>query len=105
MKCYDFDWQINEFMIYCRSTQLRDRTMYSYIKRTPLAKSSWKYTRHLKKSVAWCGTLFFCLARRGSHTKKLKQTRSWCIIGKKGGSLWRKNVSTRWISSGFICAL
>ena len=30
MKCYDFDWQINEFMIYCRSTQLRDRTMYSY---------------------------------------------------------------------------
>ena len=30
MKCYDFDWQINEFMVYCRSTQLRDRTMYSY---------------------------------------------------------------------------
>ena len=30
MKCYDFEWQINEFMIYCRSTQLRDRTMYSY---------------------------------------------------------------------------
>ena len=30
MKCYDFDWQINEFMIYCRSTQLRERTMYSY---------------------------------------------------------------------------
>ena len=24
MKCYDFDWQINELMIYCRSTQLRD---------------------------------------------------------------------------------
>ena len=22
MKNYDFDWQINEFMIYCRSTQL-----------------------------------------------------------------------------------
>ena len=30
MKNYDFDWQINEFMIYCRSTQLRERTMYSY---------------------------------------------------------------------------
>ena len=30
MKCLDFDWQINEFMIYCRSTQLRERTMYSY---------------------------------------------------------------------------
>ena len=30
MKCYDFDWQINEFMVYCRSTQLRERTMYSY---------------------------------------------------------------------------
>lgn len=22
MKCYDFDWQINEFMVYCRSTQV-----------------------------------------------------------------------------------
>lgn len=22
MKNYDFDWQINEFMVYCRSTQL-----------------------------------------------------------------------------------
>lgn len=30
MKNYDFDWQINEFMVYCRSTQLRERTMYSY---------------------------------------------------------------------------
>ena len=30
MKNFDFDWQINEFMIYCRSTQLRERTMYSY---------------------------------------------------------------------------
>ena len=27
MKNYDFDWQINEFMIYCRSTQLRERTI------------------------------------------------------------------------------
>ena len=23
MKCLDFDWQINEFMVYCRRTQLR----------------------------------------------------------------------------------
>ena len=30
MKNYDFDWQINEFMIYCRSTQLREHIMYSY---------------------------------------------------------------------------
>ena len=30
MKNYDFDWQINEFMVYYRSTQLRERTMYSY---------------------------------------------------------------------------
>ena len=29
MKCLDFDWQINEFMVYCRSTQLRERTMYA----------------------------------------------------------------------------
>ena len=30
MKNYDFDWQINEFMIYCRSTQLREKSMASY---------------------------------------------------------------------------
>ena len=30
MKCLDFDWQINEFMIYCRSTQLREKSMASY---------------------------------------------------------------------------
>ena len=30
MKCLDFDWQINEFMVYCRSTQLREKTMSSY---------------------------------------------------------------------------
>ena len=30
MKCLDFDWQINEFMVYCRSTQLREKTMASY---------------------------------------------------------------------------
>ena len=30
MKCYDFDWQINEFMIYCRSTQLRERNLLHF---------------------------------------------------------------------------
>ena len=25
-----FDWQIDEFMIYCRSRQLREKTMNSY---------------------------------------------------------------------------
>ena len=25
-----FDWQIDEFMVYCRSRQLRDKTMLSY---------------------------------------------------------------------------
>lgn len=30
MKCLDFDWQIDEFMVYCRSTQLREKTMKSY---------------------------------------------------------------------------
>ncbi len=30
MKCLNFDWQINEFMVYCRSTQLREKTMLSY---------------------------------------------------------------------------
>ncbi len=30
MICLDFDWQIDEFMVYCRSTQLRERSMKSY---------------------------------------------------------------------------
>ena len=30
MKCLDFDWQINEFMFYCRSTQLREKSMARY---------------------------------------------------------------------------
>lgn len=30
MNCLDFDWQINEFMVYCRSIQLRDKTTKSY---------------------------------------------------------------------------
>ena len=30
MKCLDFDWEINEFMVYCRSTQLREKSMASY---------------------------------------------------------------------------
>ena len=30
MKSLDFDWQINEFMVYCRSTQLREKSMASY---------------------------------------------------------------------------
>ena len=30
MICLDFDWQIDEFMVYCRSSQLRPKTMQSY---------------------------------------------------------------------------
>lgn len=30
MKNLDFDWQSNEFMLYCRSIQLREKTMGSY---------------------------------------------------------------------------
>ena len=30
MKCLDYDWQTNEFMLYCRSTQLREYAMLSY---------------------------------------------------------------------------
>lgn len=30
MNCLDFDWQINEFMVFCRSTQLREKTLNSY---------------------------------------------------------------------------
>lgn len=29
MICLDFDWQIDEFMVYCRSTQLRPQRMKS----------------------------------------------------------------------------
>ena len=28
--CLDFDWQTNEFMLYCRTSQLREKTMLSY---------------------------------------------------------------------------
>ena len=27
--CLDFDWQTNEVMLYCRTTQLREKTMAS----------------------------------------------------------------------------
>ena len=30
MICLDFDWQIDEFMVYCRASQLRPQTMKSY---------------------------------------------------------------------------
>lgn len=30
MNCLDFDWQIDAFMVFCRSTQLREKTMNSY---------------------------------------------------------------------------
>ena len=30
MKRKDFDWLTDEFMLYCRSTQLRKKTMLSY---------------------------------------------------------------------------
>ena len=25
--CLDFDWQTNEFMVYCQGTQLREKNM------------------------------------------------------------------------------
>ena len=28
--CLDFDWHTNEFTLYCRTTQLREKTMLSY---------------------------------------------------------------------------
>jgi len=30
MKGKDFDWQTNEFMLYCRTTQLREKSMLAY---------------------------------------------------------------------------
>ena len=30
MICLDFDWQTNEFMLYCRTTQLREKSMMAY---------------------------------------------------------------------------
>ena len=30
MKNLDFEWLTDEFMLYCRSTQLREKTMKSY---------------------------------------------------------------------------
>ena len=33
MKNLDFEWLTDEFMLYCRSTQLREKTMSSYEQR------------------------------------------------------------------------
>lgn len=30
MKGKDFDWQTNEFMLYCRTYQLREKSMMAY---------------------------------------------------------------------------
>ena len=30
MKGKDFDWQTNEYMLYCRTTQLREKSMMAY---------------------------------------------------------------------------
>lgn len=30
MICMDFDWQIDEFMVYCRSAQLHEKSIKSY---------------------------------------------------------------------------
>ena len=30
MICLDFDWQIDEFMVYCRTTQLSKKSMMAY---------------------------------------------------------------------------
>ena len=30
MKGKDFDWQTNEFMLYCRTTQIREKSMMAY---------------------------------------------------------------------------
>jgi len=30
MVSLDFDWQTNEFMLYCRTTQLREKSMMAY---------------------------------------------------------------------------
>ena len=30
MICLDFEWQTNEFMVYCRTTQLREKSMMAY---------------------------------------------------------------------------
>ena len=41
MICLDFDWQIDEFMVYCRSTQLREKAMKSY-EQTPRLFEHWR---------------------------------------------------------------
>ena len=67
MKCYDFDWQINEFMIYCRSTQLRDRTMYSY-------------EQTLRLFERWCSDEHktYCAYRFNSATRQIV---IYCFVG------------------------
>ena len=49
MKCYDFDWQINEFMIYCRSTQLRDVFMERLSKNSDVIAHNTAVTAYYSK--------------------------------------------------------
>ena len=55
MKCLDFDWQINEFMVYCRSTQLREKSMMAY----PLGATGSARQLSLCRQLSPCHTLFF----------------------------------------------
>ena len=50
MKCLDFDWQINEFMVYCGSTQLRIFTADAELNEAETAEFPFVKTAHINIS-------------------------------------------------------
>ena len=47
MKNLDFEWLTDEFMLYCRSTQLREKTMSSYAQDPHLSNRCPIYVKHM----------------------------------------------------------
>ena len=92
----DFDWQTNEFMLYCRTTQLREKSMMAY-------------EQSLKLFQRWCmdemgiftvdkvtenviRRYIMELQERGKYTfyaiDKQKKTNYAVLAKKKGRCLW-----------------
>ena len=88
--CLDFDWQTNEFMLYCRTTQLREKTMLSYEQTLRLFEKWCKEEQGSQTLVGIlvcgdsCGThshnqVGVCL-NDGGELSELLSTRGVCLL-------------------------
>ena len=60
----DFDWQTNEFMLYCRTTQLREKSMMAY-----------EQTLRLFERFAICG--YFSIGWSGAMSSNALRRSDW----------------------------